>query len=141
MGSEDRGTTPEESPPEEPFEAARSDVGRVGEETLSRAGGALADALGQVMRVVVRRGRAELSRAAAQGRVRIELRQLRKDRQRMFEKLGREVVRLVEGGELSHPGVIRGVERIRRLDVQIAAVEADVRVTPKKEVAEAPEAE
>ncbi|MEL6342837.1 MAG: hypothetical protein AAFV53_06870 [Myxococcota bacterium] len=104
-------------------------------DALAVAGGALADALGQVMRVVVRRGRAELSRAAAQGRVRMELRQLRKDRQRMFEKLGREVVRLVEGGELSHPGLLRGAERIQQLDAQIAAVEADVRATVKKGLA------
>jgi hypothetical protein len=55
--------------------------------------------------------------------VRFELRQLRRDRQRMFEKLGREVVHLVDGGELSHPGLIRGAERIRQLDGQIAAVE------------------
>ena len=31
----------------------------------------------------------------------------------MTEKLGREVIRLVEGGELDHPGLLRGVERIR----------------------------
>jgi hypothetical protein len=46
---------------------------------------------------------------------------------RMFEKLGREVVNLVEGGELSHPGLIRGADRIRQLDVQILAVEERVR--------------
>lgn len=96
-------------------------------DALAVAGAAFADALGRVLRSAARRGRAELSRAATQGRVRIELRQLRRDRMRMFEKLGREVVNLVEGGELSHPGLIRGADRIRQLDVQILAVEERVR--------------
>lgn len=92
-------------------------------DALAVAGAALADAISRALRVAARRGRSELSRAASQGRVRFELRQLRRDRQRMFEKLGREVVHLVDGGELSHPGLIRGAERIRQLDGQIAAVE------------------
>ena len=35
------------------------------------------------------------------------------------EKLGREVILLVEGGELAHPGLLRGVERIREQDARI----------------------
>lgn len=96
-------------------------------DALAVAGAALVDALGQVLRRAVRRGRQEVGRAAAQGRVRMELRQLRQDRQRMFEKLGREVVLLVDAGELTHPGMIRGAERIRQVDAQIAQVEADLR--------------
>ena len=96
-------------------------------DALAVAGVAFADALGRVLRSAARRGRAELSRAATQGRGRMELRQLRRDRMRMFEKLGREVVNLVEGGELSHPGLIRGADRIRQLDEQLLAVEERVR--------------
>lgn len=55
-----------------------------------------------------------------QGRARMEMRQLQKDRTRMTEKLGREVIRLVEGGELDHPGLLRGVDRIREQDARIA---------------------
>ena len=29
----------------------------------------------------------------------------------MYEKLGREVVRLVEAGEIDHPGLLKGVEQ------------------------------
>jgi len=96
-------------------------------DALAVAGVALADALGRVFRVAARRGRAELTRAAVQGRVRFELRQLRRDRQRMFEKLGREVVNLVEGGEVTHPGLVRGAQRIEQLDAQISDVETRIR--------------
>lgn len=87
------------------------------------AGAALTDAVGALMRAAARRGRARLSVAASQGRVKMELRQLRRDRTRMYEKLGREVIRLVEGGEIDHPGLVRGVERIRQVDASIADVE------------------
>ena len=107
-------------------------------DALAVAGAALADALGHMLRLAVRRGRQEMSRAASQGRIRMELRQLRRDRQRMFEKLGREVVHLVDAGELTHPGMVRGAERIRQVDAQIERVEAELRQaggTDEKEVA------
>ena len=53
----------------------------------------------------------------------LHLRSLKKDRSKMYEKLGREVERLVEAGELSHPGLIRGVERITELGTRIETVQ------------------
>ena len=95
----------------------------VSEEPLTAAGAALSDAVGSLLRIAAERGRRRLGKAAAQGRVRMEVRQLRRDRTRMTEKLGREVIRLVEGGELDHPGLLRGVERIREQDVRIEEAE------------------
>jgi hypothetical protein len=95
----------------------------VSEEALTAAGAALSDAVGSLLRIAAERGRRRLGKAAAQGRVRMEVRQLRRDRTRMTEKLGREVIRLVEGGELDHPGLLRGVERIREQDVRIEDAE------------------
>ena len=37
----------------------------------------------------------------------------------MYEKLGREVEQLCAAGEIHHPGLLRGVERIRALENQI----------------------
>jgi len=85
---------------------------------------ALGDALGGMMAVLLRRGRVELGRAAATGRVRLDARMLRRDRDRMYQKLGREVRALVEGGEVTHPGLVRGVERIEELDARIELVVA-----------------
>ncbi len=108
--------TDEASPP-----PAASGGGSPGE---APATGALGDALGGVMAVLLRRGRLELGRAAATGRVRLDARMLRRDRDRMYQKLGREVRALVEGGEVTHPGLVRGVERIDELDARIEAVVA-----------------
>ena len=41
----------------------------------------------------------------------------------MYAKLGREVEALVEAGEIHHPGLLRGVERIRALKGDIVLLE------------------
>ena len=39
------------------------------------------------------------------------------------EKLGKEVERLVEGGEIHHPGLVRGVHRIAELHKRIESAQ------------------
>ena len=82
--------------------------------------------LGTLLGGVMDRGKREIERVAAGTRVRLDLRQLRKDREMMYQKLGRETRTLLEGGEIQHPGLSRGLERIHELDRKIAAVEADM---------------
>ena len=85
--------------------------------------GAVREAFGGLMRAVLGRGKHQVERAAAEGRNRLELRTLRRDRDQMYQKLGSEVRRLHEAGELSHPGVAKGVERLSELDAKIQALE------------------
>ncbi len=117
-------TAPEETPDAggTPGDSQSSPAGG-SEEALTAAGAALSDAVASLLRIAAERGRRRLGRAATQGRARMELRQLRRDRSRMVEKLGSEVIRLVEGGEISHPGLLRGVERIREQDARIEEAE------------------
>jgi hypothetical protein len=82
------------------------------------------DAVKEMFRVVAQRGREGVERAAADGRVRLELRQLKKDRDALYEKLGREVVRLVEAGEIAHPGLQKGAARVGEILARIERVEA-----------------
>ena len=89
-----------------------------------------------MLRIAAERGRRRLGKAATQGRVRMEMRQLKRDRTRMVEKLGREVIHLVEGGEIDHPGLLRGVERIREQDDRIAQAEASPGAGPASEGSE-----
>lgn len=91
-------------------------------------GGQLADAMGGLLRVLFSRGKVEVERAAATGRVRLELRQLRRDRDVMYQKLGRELRALVEAGEVTHPGLVRGVARLDEMDAHVRAVEAKAAV-------------
>jgi hypothetical protein len=100
---------------------SRADGGR---DPLTDATSIFGEALGGLLRVAFARGKVELERAASEGRHRLELHQLRKDRNAMYAKLGREVRALQEGGELQHPGVARAVERIRELDDKIQQAEA-----------------
>jgi hypothetical protein len=41
----------------------------------------------------------------------------------MLRKVGLEVLRLVEAGEVNHPGLLRASGRIAELDAEIADVE------------------
>ena len=69
---------------------------------------------------------------ARRGRERIEIYQARRDLDRLYQKLGRECVRLVEAGEISHPGVIAGAERIAR-QVELVALSEDGVEAPGEE--------
>ena len=85
---------------------------------------AVGDAIGILVQAIVRRGRSGLERFAHEGRLRMELRQLKRDRDTMLQKLGREAKALLEGGEIDHPGLRRGAVRIDELDASIAALAA-----------------
>lgn len=74
-----------------------------------------------------RRGRVEMERAARKGRERITLRQLRADRDRMYQKLGKEARALLEAGEIDHPGLRRGTERVKELEAKLLEAEDAVR--------------
>lgn len=111
------------------------------QDEMGNAGGALASVIGEIFRGAFGRARGEVDRAAHQGRALLELRQLKRDRTVMYSKLGREVRALIEGGELDHPGLQRGLGRIARLDETIEAAEARLStmgVDPEEAGAEVP---
>ena len=104
---------------------APGDSGHAGPSTKGgQTSALLSKAVVGLARVVFRRGRKRARGAAISGRVLLDLRQLRHDRDVMYQKLGREVRRLVEGGEVDHPGLARDVERIEALETRIDAAEA-----------------
>jgi hypothetical protein len=122
---------------EEGTERAGDDAG-AGEPTpAARGGGAsdrriagdepLGDMFAELLGKLWRRGRVEMERAARRGRERITLRQLRGDRDRMYQKLGKEARALLEAGEIEHPGLRRGVERVRELEAKLLEAEDAVR--------------
>lgn len=85
------------------------------------------DAVGDLLGKLLRRGRVEVEKATRWGRERLTLRQLRSDRDRMYQKLGKETRLLIEGGDLDHPGLRRGVERIKELEARILEIEDQLR--------------
>lgn len=87
----------------------------------------LAEAVGELVGRLWRRSRDQMGRAAKRGRDLLSLRQMRADRDRMYIKLGKEARHLVEGGEVDHPGLRKGVERIIELEARILAAEDALR--------------
>lgn len=79
----------------------------------------LADLLTDAVRRLVRRGRLELGRAARSGRTRLEQRQLAKDLDHFWVRLGKTAFRLVEAGEIDHPALRQAMARIEELEAQI----------------------
>lgn len=80
-----------------------------------------------LLKQLLTRGRAEASKAAKKGREMLHLRQLRVDRDRMYQKLGKEARNLLEGGEIAHPGIARAVERIAEIEARITEQETLMR--------------
>lgn len=68
------------------------------------------------------RGKEEVGRVQERSRHQLEIRQLRKDRTKRLEKLGREVMALVDGGEIEHPGVRLHIGHIQELDTHIQSL-------------------
>jgi hypothetical protein len=118
---EDRTDTPSEQP--DSTESPQDEVPEQDSPSLGNAAGVLGEAFGQAMRVALRRGRSEVERAAHTGRHRLQLRQLKSDRDAMLRKIGMEVLRLVEAGEVSHPGLVRSAARVAELDAELADLE------------------
>jgi hypothetical protein len=115
----------------------RATGGGTRERRLTGEAEPLAEMFADLFGKLWRRGRVEMEKAARKGRERLTLRQLRGDRDRMYQKLGKETRQLLEAGELEHPGIRRGVERIRELEARLLEAEDAVRAVggdPDKEV-------
>ena len=78
------------------------------------------------------KGKEKLGEFAHQGKKKLALRSLRKDRIKMYEKLGREVEQLCAAGEIKHPGLLRGVERIQTLEKEIEEAQQEVSKVSEK---------
>ena len=81
------------------------------------------DDTGQIFRVMMRslfsRGRQEVGRLAEGSRKQMDLLALRRDQARMHEKLGKEVAQLIAIGQVTHPGLQRGFQRLQDINQQI----------------------
>lgn len=72
------------------------------------------------------RSREEIVRGAKVGRVRLDLLQLRKDRQEWMERLGAAAFSLHGRGELRHPDLDDAVRTIKEIDRRVQQFERDV---------------
>ncbi|MCO4744450.1 MAG: hypothetical protein KC912_06670 [Proteobacteria bacterium] len=78
---------------------------------------------GALSRLLVR-GRGSVGRAAEAGRIRLELRQIQKDRDAFWIRLGKTAYHLVGDGEIEdHPALRKAIERIDALEQQVAELQ------------------
>jgi hypothetical protein len=81
------------------------------------------DTLVAALRLILNRGRTEVKRVGSQGKHQLNVRSLKKDRSKMYEKLGKEVEQLILSGELVHPSLQRGFDRLQELHTTISQEE------------------
>ena len=81
--------------------------------------GSMVNILKDLFEYVSTRSKAGIAVAQEKGRHQLEIRQLRKDRNKRLEKLGREVMALLQAGEIDHPGLDDHTGHIRALDERI----------------------
>ena len=82
------------------------------------------ETLGYVFGRVFERGQKELTRVAHDSKERLLLRSLRKDRLKLYEKIGREVEQLILTGDIKHPGLEKRIKKIREIEEHIGEVES-----------------
>jgi hypothetical protein len=77
--------------------------------------GTVIDIFRELLSFATSRGKVEIGRVQEKGRHQLAIHQLKRDRRARLEKLGREVMALIDGGEIDHPGVSLHVTHIREL--------------------------
>lgn len=121
------------SKPEEPEEKAPSALQDEIEAFVEGAAG-LFDSLKDIFA----RSREEVVRGARLGKVRLDVYQLRKDREHKLQKLGEAAYALLIGGALRHPELVELFEELAGLDDRIAVGEAEIsELVPVEEEVEA----
>lgn len=84
-----------------------------------------AEIVGSALGRLLDRGREGVGRAAEVGRSRLELRQLQRDRDAFWIRLGKTAYHLVDDGEIEdHPALRKAIDRIDALERQIAALQS-----------------
>lgn len=84
----------------------------------SQVGDVLQDALKRLVDETSRR----LTQVAEDGRSRLKVRQLQRERDLVCIRLGKTAHRLVEAGELDHPALHKAIARLDALDAEIEAL-------------------
>ncbi|MBT3222969.1 MAG: hypothetical protein HN348_28160, partial [Proteobacteria bacterium] len=79
----------------------------------------LQDALAQLLKRMLNRGQSGIEKMANRGRSRLELRQMQKDLDHFWIRLGKTAYHLSNGGEIDHPGIRKAMERIDELEAHI----------------------
>jgi hypothetical protein len=83
------------------------------------------------------KSREEVVRGARLGKVRLDVYQLRKDREQLLQRLGVAAYELLVAGSLAHPDLAGVFHELGDLDVRIAAGEAEISdLAPAEEEAE-----
>ena len=67
-----------------------------------------------------------LLKVAHESKERLLLRSLRKDRLKLYEKIGREVEQLILTGDIEHPRLEKRISKIREIEQEIEDVETRV---------------
>lgn len=94
------------------------------------------EAFGELLERIFSKGKVGLEKAARVGRDQIHLRQLRSDRDKLYQKLGKEAKNLLDAGEIVHPGLSKAIERVVELEKRIQDAEDALRVGDQAPVPE-----
>ncbi len=111
--------------PQESDEGSRSSYTRQG---FEEAGAGFLQALGDGLGVLFDRSRSEIETVARSGKARYELIQSERERDRLFQKLGREVYQMYLAGEFSIEQVQATVQALEDAHLRIEEHKEAVRV-------------
>jgi hypothetical protein len=78
------------------------------------------------LRDIFMKSKQEVVRGAKLGKVRIDVFQLRKDREHFLQRLGEEVYELLQSGEIAHDDLVKPFGKLSALDEKIAEYETEM---------------
>ena len=75
--------------------------------------------LKEALRIVLTKGMRSMVKVGSQGAEQMGMRALRKKQDKLYLKLGKEVEILAQQGEITHPGLQRGLSRLVEIQLEI----------------------
>ena len=119
-------TTSENSSEENQEQETDQTKDQTSDQTTALQQNSIRDTLGHVFSRFFERGQKEFTKVANESKERLLLRSLRKDRLKLYEKIGREVEQLILTGDIEHPGLEKRISKIREIEQEIEDVETRI---------------
>ena len=87
--------------------------------------------LKDVLKLLLTQGAKGSRKVGREGKRQLDVRNVQQKRAKLYMKLGKEVEQLVKLGELEHPGILRAIEHLNRLEKEMEQLTRQTELVPK----------
>ncbi len=84
-----------------------------------------------VLKILLSQGATGSKRVGREGKRQLDIRNINVKRDKLYLKLGKEVEQLIKLGELEHPGLLRAIGHLKKLEEELEAITKSTQIVPK----------